>query len=90
MGHFVQLTLIQMEFFMFSAIVTGPADTCINWEASTEPGFQPLDLTKLGIKMKCFDKAVSRKKSTLKIKPKPNKGFKGVVNRFPFSYFQSC
>ena len=87
MGRFVQL--IQMALFMFSAIVTGPADTCINWEASNEPGFQPLDLTKLGIKMKCFDKAVSRKKSTLKIKPKPNKGFKGVVNRFHLSYFQS-
>ena len=60
-----------------TAIVTGPAETCINWEASNEAGFQALDLAQLGVKMKCYSKAISRKKSTLKIKPNAKKGFKG-------------
>ena len=62
---------------VITALVTGPAETCIKWETSNEAGYQTLDLTKIGVKRKCFEKAIRRKKATLKIKPNLKKGFNG-------------
>ena len=59
------------------ALVTGPAKTWIHWKTSNEAGYRTLDLTKIGVKRKYFDQAISRKTSTLKIKPNLNKGIKG-------------